>query len=118
MRQKIKISLLVIVYIFCFSVINVAQKVNSEVTHKTTVNQTSNKLQKKLLLSEKQKNSVKNILNEYFNEVSNLSKSPKAHQNQKQLQNNADKKIINLLDAKQKMKFDIVKDDWWASANK
>ncbi|GBD88791.1 hypothetical protein BMS3Abin03_02733 [bacterium BMS3Abin03] len=118
MRQNLKMLLLVIVYVSFFSAINPAQNVSGQDARKITVNKMSDKLQNKLLLSEKQKNSVKNILNEYFSEAAKLSGSQNAHQNQMQLKNNANEKIIKLLDRKQKMKFEIVKDDWWALANK
>lgn len=78
-----------------------AGSVNSEkVTHEAAV-----KLQQKILLSDKQTTEIENILNDFVKDPSN--KNLDASQ----------KKIESLLDHKQKIKFNIVKKDWWESIN-
>ena len=64
------------------------------------------KLQQKVLLSDEQTKRVEGIFTEYINS------------NDKTAQVAADKKIIALLDQRQKAKYDIVKTDMWNEANK
>lgn len=77
------------------------------------ITQMTNKLAKKLLLSEQQKVAVSNILKEFFRNVSaagnDVNKKRAARQN-------ATTQILSLLDRKQKMKFDIILNEWWAIA--
>ena len=75
------------------------------------VNEMTTKLVKKLLLTKKQEEKVKNILIEYFNGLENLSGNGA---NVEKVRKIAEAKIENLLDNKQKMKFDIIREDWWA----
>ena len=74
------------------------------------VNEMTNKLVKKLLLTKDQEVEVKNILNEYFKGLENISGNGSI---EKKVRKIADAKIENLLDNKQKMKFDIIREDWW-----
>jgi len=75
------------------------------------VNEMTTKLVKKLLLTKNQEKEVKNILNEYFKGLENLSGNGAMEEKVRKI---ADAKIEKLLDNKQKMKFDIIRDDWWA----
>ena len=74
------------------------------------VNEMTNKLVKKLLLTKNQEVKVKNILNEYFKGLENISGNGSLEEKVRKI---ADAKIENLLDNKQKMKFDIIREDWW-----
>ncbi|MGE5804243.1 MAG: hypothetical protein ACM339_02940 [Ignavibacteria bacterium] len=64
------------------------------------------KLQQKVLLSDEQTRKVERIYAEYINS------------NDKTAQVAADKKIIALLDERQKAKYEIVKNDMWNEVNK
>ncbi len=75
------------------------------------VNEMTTKLVKKLLLTKDQEVKVKNILNEYFKGLENISGNGSVEEKVRKI---ADAKIENLLDNKQKMKFDIIREDWWA----
>ncbi len=75
------------------------------------VNKMTNKLAKKLLLTKDQEVKVKNILIEYFKGLESISGNGSV---EKKVRKIADAKIENLLDNKQKMKFDIIREDWWA----
>jgi hypothetical protein len=108
---KFLISVLVII-IFT-SVLNNAQTTLQE-NYTVKVDVMSDKLVKKLLLSEEQEASLKGILMEYFNELQSISGNGSKAEH---MRNNSDAKIISLLDNKQKMKFGIIKDDWWSLAN-
>lgn len=95
-------------------VILLSEVVNAESTvpiNPNKIAQMTNKLAKKLLLSENQAAAVRQILKEYFQDYSaaagNVSKQRAARQN-------ATSKILAILDRKQKMKFDIIVNDWWA----
>jgi archaellum component FlaF (FlaF/FlaG flagellin family) len=74
------------------------------------VDEMTDKLAKKLLLTKNQEVKVKNILNEYFKGLENISGNGSI---EKKVRKIADAKIENLLDNKQKMKFDIIREDWW-----
>ena len=86
---------------------------NLQDSNNVKVNEMTDKLVKKLLLTDVQKSSVKSILEEYFQGIQNLSVQGSSV---KEVRLKAEKKILNLLDAKQKMKFEIIKEDWWALA--
>lgn len=75
------------------------------------VNEMTTKLVKKLLLTKNQEKDVKNILIEYFKDLENLSGNGVMEEKVRKI---ADAKIEKILDNKQKMKFDIIHDDWWA----
>ena len=64
------------------------------------------KLQQKVLLTQKQTDEIKTSLSDYFT-------SPLAEK-----QKTLEAKIESLLDDKQKMKYNIVKKDWWESVSK
>ena len=71
----------------------------------------TNKLVKKLLLTKDQEEKVKNILNEYFTGLENISGNGSV---EKKVRKIADAKIEDILDNKQIMKFEIIREDWWA----
>jgi hypothetical protein len=75
------------------------------------VNEMTTKLVKKLLLTKNQEKDVNSILIEYFKGLENLSGNGSMEEKVRKV---ANAKIENLLDKKQKMKFDIIREDWWA----
>jgi glutamine synthetase type III len=75
------------------------------------INEMTTKLVKKLLLTKNQEEDVKNILMEYFKGLENISGNGAMEEKVRKI---ADAKIEDLLDNKQKMKFDIIREDWWA----
>ena len=77
------------------------------------VNEMTDKLAKKLLLTKNQEEKVKTILNEYFIGLENISGNGSVEEKVREI---ADAKIEDILDNKQKMKFDIIREDWWALA--
>jgi hypothetical protein len=72
----------------------------------TAIDNLVHKLQQKVLLSEDQAVQVTSILNDYF-KLKTQEALDSAHE-----------KIVNLLDKRQKAKYDIVKDEWWNSVVK
>jgi hypothetical protein len=94
----ISVAILFFAYAFIFSA-------NAQTTSKVTDN-LAIKLQQKVLLTQNQTADIKNSLNEYFNDPT--------EEKQKALE----AKIESQLDDKQKMKYNIVKKDWWESVNK
>ena len=77
----------------------------------------TSKLSKKILLSQEQNNQVIALLTDYSkqqNAIRGTNASTVTDDNKmKQLVTSTDEKLINLLDEKQKMKFEIIKTDWW-----
>jgi Arc/MetJ-type ribon-helix-helix transcriptional regulator len=76
-------------------------KSNSEVIE-TAVS----KLQQKVLLTDQQAADLKKVLKNNADNISNSSTRDKAISNTKS-------KLEGMLDARQKAKYSIVKDDWW-----
>jgi len=64
------------------------------------------KLQQKVLLNQKQADQIKKTLNEYLSSPTEVNKV------------NLESNIESLLEEKQKMKYNIVKKDWWESVTK
>jgi signal recognition particle GTPase len=114
----IKSVIINITMIFLFSFVNLyAQSANSGKLDDSEIANLISKLQQKVLLTDSQANSVKNILNSYRTELISMqsSNSNSKYSSKQQLINDTLSKIISLLDEKQKMKFDIIKDGWWSN---
>lgn len=75
------------------------------------------KLQDKVLLDEAQVTFVKQVLQKYSADLARINNpAEKSYsKNAKQdLVNNTSRQIKSILDGKQKMKFEIIEDEWWA----
>ena len=77
----------------------------------------TSKFSKKILLSGGQNNQVITLLKDYSKQQDAIrgtnSNTVPDDNKMKQLVTSTNEQIINLLDEKQKMKFEIIKDDWW-----
>ncbi len=100
------ISFFFLLLVFFAANISFAQNNEKTASNKTAVENSGQKLQQKILLSDAQTSKVENILSKYSDEIKD---------NKYQ---NANKEIISLLDDKQSAKYDIIKDDWWKSVKK
>jgi uncharacterized membrane-anchored protein len=112
--NKFNILIITLSILFIASILNFAGTALQDDSN-TKVNEMTKKLDKKLLLSEKQQTDVKTILLEYFNKLSS-SKGNSA--TTKSLRKDTNTKIVSLLDDRQKMKFEIIENDWWTLAEK
>jgi hypothetical protein len=84
---------------------------NEEITEQTS------KLAMKLLLNEKQSSGIEELLKSYRSEL-DIIKSDSGESKYKDKQEliaSINKQIESLLDSKQKMKYDVLKKEWWAS---
>jgi len=117
MKLKYVISSIIILslaFIFIISTpISISAKITMQDNSDAKLNEMTNKLVKKLLLTKDQEVKVKNILNEYFKGLENISGNGSVEEKVREI---ADAKIEDILDNKQKMKFDIIREDWWALA--
>ena len=77
------------------------------------IDEMTGKLNKKLILTDEQIIDLRIILQEYFEGTQNTEGNG---EEAAKLQKDADEKIQELFDKKQKMKFSIISDDWWALA--
>ena len=93
------------VLIIVFSSINILGKTQLQDDKKIT--EIASILTQKVLLSMDQESKVINILSELQNSISSKP------ENKNELIKDAQSKIENLLDKKQKMKYDIIKNDLW-----
>ncbi len=115
MKLNKKVSLIKILSLAFIILISTAILISAESTlqdnSNAKVNEMTNKLVKKLLLTKDQEVKVKNILNEYFTGLENISGNGSIEEKVREI---ADAKIEDILDNKQKMKFEIIREDWWA----
>lgn len=106
MKTLNKLSLLITIIGFIFLLApssvfaQVEEKSNEEMVKSMTEN-----LKQKILLNDEQAGKVKAILSEYVSNKNATDDDLKA----------AQQKVENLLDNKQKMKYNILKNEWWKS---
>lgn len=96
---------LIIILIALFGTINILS--NPVIQDDKTINEFASTLKQKVLLSNDQETKVINIMTELQN---NISSKP---ENKSEYVKTAQTKVENLLDSKQKMKYDIIKNDLW-----
>jgi hypothetical protein len=96
---------LIIILIALFGTINILS--NTLIQDDKTINEFASTLKQKVLLSNDQEAKVINIMTELQN---NISSKP---ENKSEYVKTAQTKVENLLDSKQKMKYDIIKNDLW-----
>lgn len=102
-KSLMKKTILLITFLFISSQILFAQ----EAKKNQQVNDLVSTLKQKVLLSNDQETQIIKILSELNN---NISTKP---ENKDQYVKDAQNKVENLLDKKQKMKYDILKTDFW-----
>ncbi len=113
-KKKSLIKILVLAFIILISTpISISAKSTLQDNSDSKASEMTDKLVKKLLLTKNQEEDVKNILNEYFIGLENISGNGSVEEKVREI---ADAKIEDILDNKQKMKFDIIREDWWALA--
>ena len=110
--SSIKILSLVFFILISSTILSSAETILQDNAN-AKINEMTTKLVKKLLLTKNQEEEVKNILIEYFKGLENISGNGSV---EKKVRGIADAKIEDILDKKQKMKFDIIREDWWALA--
>ncbi len=102
--------LIPIIFLAAFSLFAQAKSLKSE---NPKIDEMTDKLVKKLILSDEQISDVRKLLREYFDGLQNLDGNGNEAD---KLKNTIDEKIQDLFDKKQKMKFSIISDEWWALA--
>lgn len=103
-------TLILSISILIFASISIYAESDLQNDSKTKVENMTKKLNKKLLLTEKQTAEIKSILQEYFNELISSTGNGTSATN---FREEANTKILSLLDDRQKMKFEIIENDWW-----
>ncbi len=95
---------LFLIFSFCIAV--PAQETKSSAVNKneTVAASAVARLQQKILLSDKQTGEIKAEVAKYIGEKSNLEDSSKLFA-----------KIVPILDSRQKIKFEIIRNDWWTN---
>lgn len=93
--------ILTLVFILAIHFTNIIAQENNE-----SVNNLVNTLKQKVLLSDDQTTSVEKVLTELVNKS-------KTVEDKSSLIQDAQKKVESYLDRKQKMKYDIIKNEWW-----
>jgi hypothetical protein len=96
---------LIIVLLALFGTINILS--TTVIQDDKAINDFASTLKQKVLLSNDQEAKVINIMTELQN---NISSKP---ENKSEYVKTAQTKVENLLDSKQKMKYDIIKNDLW-----
>ena len=106
---------IIAILVYLFSFVLIAQTNTLELSA-DEIQSLVDKIGVKLLLSDNQKNELSEILLSYSTELKKLQLEDNDSENEKnKLLENLDSKIEALLDAKQKMKYEILKKEWWES---
>ena len=104
MKKRFSISTFLFL-IFSFSMLTAAQNnLSNSNKYDSVASSSVSKLQQKILLSDKQTSEIKGIVLTYIQVKANLDNSAKLFA-----------KIEPLLDSRQKIKFEIINNDWWNS---
>jgi len=83
------------------------------------INDLSSKLAMKLLLNESQKSAISGLLKTYGSELQKITAGSGEirYRDKQELISSINSQVESLLDSKQKMKYDVLKKDWWSSIN-
>ncbi|MGB5530608.1 MAG: hypothetical protein WBQ32_11630 [Ignavibacteriaceae bacterium] len=111
------ISVLIFLLIGCMMVLG--QNGDKTMLTNDEINELSSKLAMKLLLNDPQKSGIINLLKTYSTELTkiNSGSGESTYKNKQELVSSIGSQIKSLFDAKQKMKFDVLEKEWWASVN-
>lgn len=103
--NRFKILSTILVMFIVFSSINILG--DTQIQNDKSIKEIATILTQKVLLNKDQENKVVNILSELENGISSKP------ENKSQFIKEAQNKIESLLDKKQRMKYDIIKNDLW-----
>ena len=83
------------------------------------INDLTNKLVMKLLLTDSQKSAVSVLLKTYGSELQKITAGSGEirYKDKQDLISSINSQVESLLDSKQKMKYDVLEKDWWSSIN-
>lgn len=83
------------------------------------INDLTSKLAMKLLLNDSQKAAVSGLLKTYGSELQKITAGSGEirYKDKQELVSSINSQVESLLDSKQKMKYDVLKKDWWSSIN-
>ena len=83
------------------------------------INDLTSKIAMKLLLNDSQKSAVSGLLKTYGSELQKITAGSGEirYKDKQDLISSINSQIESLLDSKQKMKYDVLKQDWWSSIN-
>ncbi|NWF51213.1 MAG: hypothetical protein HXY49_11800 [Ignavibacteriaceae bacterium] len=112
-NSPVKTSAKILLFVLFLSCISGFTRAQTDEKENETITNMSITLQKKLLLTDQQTLEVKKILKNYFTYLAeSMSPNPKPG-----LLKTAKENIEALLDKKQKMKYEIIKNEWWNMLN-
>lgn len=114
MKTIIQISIMIFICVTVFAQTEVKSNLTDD-----EINDLTSKLVMKLLLNDSQKAKVSGLLKTYGSELQKITAgSGEIRYNDKQeLIASINSQVEALLDSKQKMKYDVLKKDWWSSIN-
>ena len=83
------------------------------------INDLTSKIAMKLLLNDSQRSAVSGLLKTYGSELQKITAGSGEirYKDKQDLISSINSQIEALLDSKQKMKYDVLKQDWWSSIN-
>jgi len=109
----------VIIFMFVSLMTLIAQtEIKSRLTDEEISDLTS-KLAMKLLLNDSQKSAVAGLLKTYGTELEKITagSGEVIYKDKQELISSINSQVESLLDSKQKMKYDVLKKEWWTSIN-
>lgn len=114
MKTIIQISIMIFICATMFAQTEVKSNLTDD-----EINDLTSKLAMKLLLNDSQKAKVSGLLKTYGNELQKITAGSGEirYKDKQELISSINSQVEALLDSKQKMKYDVLKKDWWSSIN-
>ena len=112
-------KLAVIIFMLVSYMTLIAQtEIKSRLTDEEISSLTS-KLAMKLLLNDSQKSAVTGLLKTYGSELEEITagSGEVIYKDKQELISSINSQVESLLDSKQRMKYDVLKNEWWTSIN-
>jgi len=106
----------IILMLVSFMTLIAQTEIKSRLTDEEINNLTS-KLAMKLLLNDSQKSAVSGLLKTYGTELEKITAGSGEirYKDKQELISSINSQVESLLDSKQKMKYDVLENDWWSS---
>jgi len=109
---------MIIFIIFSCAVVFAQVDMKSNLTD-DEINDLTSKLAMKLLLNDSQKSAVSGLLKTYGSDLQKITAGSGEirYKDKQELISSINSQVESLLDSKQKMKYDVLKKEWWSSIN-
>ncbi len=112
-QSKFQFCFIIIILILFMLSFNVRAQINSHQLDNDEVSTLVLKLKDKVLLNESQVALVKQFMQKYSTDLQKINTATKGNNTKQEFVKSTNRQIISILDDRQKMKFEIVENEWW-----